>query len=167
MPPLLAAYDYTWLLSEQFIWSYVEVNAGIFCASVPAMKPLFMRYLPWLVMSRLRSSQENSARYATGSGADKQSKNRKPYGDAFELHSQPAGSVKEDDEARLWEMKHSDKAEAKDVADRKDSDSLDSVSERYLGRSGAATVTSGRYAGQRKNSKGIQITRETTVSYQE
>ncbi|KAH7329513.1 hypothetical protein B0I35DRAFT_448605 [Stachybotrys elegans] len=171
MPPLLAAYDYTWLLSEQFIWSYVEVNAGILCASVPAMKPLFMRYLPWLVMSRLRSSQENSARYATGSGMDKQSKNRKPYGQAFELHSRPedeARSSKEDDEAMLWETKRSsNKTEAKDMGDRKDSDSLDSVSERYLGRSGGATVTAGGYLGNsKKNSTGIQITRETTVSYQ-
>ena len=41
----LSAADYTWVITEQFYWSYIEVNAGILCATVPALKPFAKRHL--------------------------------------------------------------------------------------------------------------------------
>ncbi|PLB47125.1 hypothetical protein P170DRAFT_448802 [Aspergillus steynii IBT 23096] len=41
----LTSPDYTWDITEQFYWSYVEVNMGILCASVPALKPFAKRHL--------------------------------------------------------------------------------------------------------------------------
>ncbi|KAL4892368.1 hypothetical protein BDV59DRAFT_193867 [Aspergillus ambiguus] len=41
----LTSTDYTWDITEQFYWSYIEVNAGILCASVPALKPFAKRHL--------------------------------------------------------------------------------------------------------------------------
>ncbi|KAL4874376.1 hypothetical protein BJY04DRAFT_226121 [Aspergillus karnatakaensis] len=41
----LTSPDYTWDITEQFYWSYIEVNAGILCASVPALKPFAKRHL--------------------------------------------------------------------------------------------------------------------------
>ncbi|KAL4863044.1 hypothetical protein BDV12DRAFT_202472 [Aspergillus spectabilis] len=41
----LTSADYTWDITEQFYWSYIDVNAGNLCASVPALKPFAKRHL--------------------------------------------------------------------------------------------------------------------------
>ncbi|KAK8064604.1 hypothetical protein PG994_007242 [Apiospora phragmitis] len=46
LPPLMHNLEYSWGIVEQFVWSFIEVNAGIICATVPALKPFFVRYLP-------------------------------------------------------------------------------------------------------------------------
>ncbi|KAH8430787.1 uncharacterized protein LDX57_008450 [Aspergillus melleus] len=56
----LTSADYTWDITEQFYWSYIEVNAGILCASVPALKPFAKRHLAPLFGS--------SQRYHDGNG---------------------------------------------------------------------------------------------------
>jgi fucose permease len=38
--------DFNWYASLSFMWSVVEVNIGIMCACVPALKPLVSRFLP-------------------------------------------------------------------------------------------------------------------------
>jgi hypothetical protein len=175
MPPLLASPDYTWKLPEQFVWSFIEVNAGIICASVPALKPLCMRYLPFLIVSHLRSSQERTDnRYGyKNSAPDKQSKNRHVYSQSYELPSRddlPSDSRHpNDDEARLWSTKGS-RAKSKEIGIanlKQDSDSLDSIPDQYPGRIGpAAAVTSDGFGAQeRGNPGGIKVTKETTVSY--
>ncbi|KAL3479194.1 hypothetical protein BJX99DRAFT_268605 [Aspergillus californicus] len=40
----LTSEDYTWDITEQFYWSFIEVNMGILCASVPALKPFAKRF---------------------------------------------------------------------------------------------------------------------------
>ncbi|KAL4810222.1 hypothetical protein BDV18DRAFT_156592 [Aspergillus unguis] len=45
MLAVLGSADYTWDITEQFYWSYIEVNAGILCASVPALKPFAKHHL--------------------------------------------------------------------------------------------------------------------------
>ena len=37
------------------IWSAIEINVGITCASVPALKPLIVRWFPGLLPSTVRS----------------------------------------------------------------------------------------------------------------
>ncbi|KAK7914066.1 hypothetical protein PG985_011769 [Apiospora marii] len=49
LPPLMHSPDYSWDVAEQFVWSFIEINAGIICATVPALKPFFVRYLPKLL----------------------------------------------------------------------------------------------------------------------
>jgi fucose permease len=42
--------DFSWYASLSFMWSTVEINLGIMCACVPAMKPLVRRFLPsWVI----------------------------------------------------------------------------------------------------------------------
>ncbi|KAL5047089.1 hypothetical protein BDW71DRAFT_206906 [Aspergillus fruticulosus] len=50
----LQSEGYTWDITEQFYWSYVEVNAGILCASVPALKPFAKRHLAMVLGSSQR-----------------------------------------------------------------------------------------------------------------
>jgi fucose permease len=38
--------DFNWYASLSFMWSVIEVNIGIMCACVPALKPLISRFLP-------------------------------------------------------------------------------------------------------------------------
>lgn len=42
--------DFSWYASLSFMWSTVEINVGIMCGCVPAMKPLARRFLPsWVI----------------------------------------------------------------------------------------------------------------------
>lgn len=42
--------DFAWYSSLSFMWSTVEVNVGIMCGCVPALKPLARRFLPsWII----------------------------------------------------------------------------------------------------------------------
>ncbi|KAF1353932.1 major facilitator superfamily domain-containing protein [Delphinella strobiligena] len=43
------ATDFSWYSSFSFMWSAIEVNLGIMCACVPALKPLVSRYMPKLL----------------------------------------------------------------------------------------------------------------------
>ncbi|KAB8606244.1 hypothetical protein FH972_025874 [Carpinus fangiana] len=48
--------DYSWYASLAFMWSAIEVNVGIMCACVPALKPLVTRFLPRWISDSSRSS---------------------------------------------------------------------------------------------------------------
>lgn len=42
--------DFGWFASLSFMWSAVEINIGIMCGCVPALKPLVRRFLPsWVI----------------------------------------------------------------------------------------------------------------------
>ncbi|KAF1839291.1 MFS monosaccharide transporter-like protein [Decorospora gaudefroyi] len=42
--------DFAWFSSLSFMWSTVEINLGIMCGCVPALKPLVRRFLPsWVI----------------------------------------------------------------------------------------------------------------------
>jgi fucose permease len=42
--------DFAWFSSLSFMWSTVEINLGIMCGCVPALKPLVRRFLPsWII----------------------------------------------------------------------------------------------------------------------
>jgi fucose permease len=44
--------DFSWYASLSFMWSAVEINTGIMCACVPALKPLVRRFLPQWVLDQ-------------------------------------------------------------------------------------------------------------------
>ncbi|RDW69039.1 uncharacterized protein DSM5745_08799 [Aspergillus mulundensis] len=68
----LTSPDYTWDITEQFYWSYIEVNAGILCASVPALKPFAKRHLATVFGGSSqryhRNANGESGQGATGQG---------------------------------------------------------------------------------------------------
>lgn len=73
----------------------MEVNAGIICASVPALKPFFMRYLPMFVHSHITgSSKKSNANYQNyqtsmpySTTVENNRKRRNVQSEAYELHS--------------------------------------------------------------------------------
>ncbi|PHH83473.1 hypothetical protein CDD82_432 [Ophiocordyceps australis] len=154
MPPLLASSDYTWNLTEQFIWSFIEVNAGILCASLAALKPLFMRYIPVLIVSRLRSSAAKDS--AAASAPKQDSKNSTVYG--YQLPSRdslPAKPALRQDEAQLWSPRHPGT----------DAESMDGSEELYPGvKPPRLTVSHGEY-GTQSGAHGVEVIKETHVSY--
>jgi hypothetical protein len=111
LSPLMTSSDYTWALVEQYHWCYAEVNAAIVCASAPAMKPFFARYIPGLLSSKFGSDEcsNNNKKQMPTLETISQKKSRKlVVKDAYELHSRDDVSEemkagKEmDDETRLW-----------------------------------------------------------------
>ncbi|KAF2998166.1 hypothetical protein E8E13_003015 [Curvularia kusanoi] len=55
--------DFSWYSSFSFMWSTVEINVGIMCGCVPAMKPLVRRFLPSWVIDHT-TSRGNSDTYS-------------------------------------------------------------------------------------------------------
>ncbi|PHH86180.1 hypothetical protein CDD83_10603 [Cordyceps sp. RAO-2017] len=195
MPPLLASTDYAWDLPEQFVWSFVEVNAGVVCASLAALKPLFMRYIPFLIVSRLRSSQERStAPDSSAPGTDKNassSTHTTVYGEALELPSRedlPAPTVvghrdrdASDDEAQLWSHGRKPASSLNSDSNRNDADSVDGLGgaggggghggagggDLYPGARPPRFTVSGSGYGMAgpRSPDAIQVTKETLVSY--
>ncbi|KAI1375164.1 trafficking PGA2-domain-containing protein [Hypoxylon crocopeplum] len=60
IPVLEASEDYDWDAVPDMILCFIEVNLGIVCASVPALRPFFSRYLPILLASRRKNSDADS-----------------------------------------------------------------------------------------------------------
>ncbi|KAF2640115.1 hypothetical protein P280DRAFT_452571 [Massarina eburnea CBS 473.64] len=117
--PLMVSTDYTWDAVEQYQWCFAEVNAAIICASAPALRPFFMKYVPSLLKSRFGSSHQHNG-YVENSNdlgsraleTISQKRSRKvSIMDAYELNSRDyieEGRTKDghvDDEARLWDGK--------------------------------------------------------------
>ncbi|KAI8313609.1 Satratoxin biosynthesis SC1 cluster protein 4 [Colletotrichum sp. SAR11_240] len=95
LPPLFQSKDSTRDVEKQLNWASVEVNAGIICASVPALKPFFMRYLPMFVHSHITgSSKKSNANYQNyqtsmpySTTVENNRKRRNVQSEAYELHS--------------------------------------------------------------------------------
>ncbi|CAE7192352.1 hypothetical protein P3342_009174 [Pyrenophora teres f. teres] len=53
--------DFAWFSSLSFMWSTVEINLGIMCGCVPALKPLVRRFLPhWIIDYTMRDATRTS-----------------------------------------------------------------------------------------------------------
>lgn len=121
------------------IWGFVEINAGLVCASVPALRPFFMRYLPFIIASHLSSARElpsdetGSGGFDSPSNAIKKDKrrNKKIATQSHELSSQDFLPGRRDvgDEAKLWE-RHTAEHHADGVTSGNDDTSLGSVNSR-------------------------------------
>ncbi|KAL1296885.1 hypothetical protein AAFC00_004500 [Neodothiora populina] len=55
------ATDFSWYSSFSFMWSAIEVNVGIMCACVPALKPLVSRYLPKMLRDEGDVTEKHSS----------------------------------------------------------------------------------------------------------
>lgn len=167
LPGLLRAKDYTWEVPPQMVWGFIEINAGLICASVPALRPLFVRYLPFLIASTLRSSQERSN--DKGSGFDSLSRGKKHKKSgllSFELQTRDdvlaTGSNEEDDETKLWRRTGDIDQGA---GGSSDDNSFEGVENQYPGKVERRTVVSTMDSRGASPGKGISVTKETRVSY--
>ncbi|KPM35334.1 hypothetical protein AK830_g11230 [Neonectria ditissima] len=163
MSPLLSSNDYTWDVSPQIIWTYIEVNAGVICASVPALKPFCMRYIPFIVSSRLRPSQEKSSSKRQPHGTEKKRRSRNIYSQSYEMPSRDeiSESTLQDDEARLWSMQVGDKV--KDAGP--EMESFDTLAEAIELPPKPSPAVVGFTTKRTEIVGGIQITKETKISY--
>jgi fucose permease len=57
--------DFAWYASLSLMWSAVEVNTGIICASIPTLKPLVTRILPKLIHDHTLHSSDKSVSFAS------------------------------------------------------------------------------------------------------
>ncbi|KAH7170080.1 hypothetical protein EDB81DRAFT_152127 [Dactylonectria macrodidyma] len=167
MSPLLKSNDYTWKVSEQIIWTFIEVNAGVICASVPALKPFCMRYIPFLISSRLRQGSDKPASKRQSHSAEKKRRSRGIYSNSYELPSRDevSESTLQDDEARLWSMNNLDKSELKAKQTIQEMDSFDTVADIITLPPKPEPAVVGFTTRRTENVGGIQITKETNISY--
>ncbi|RYP63190.1 hypothetical protein DL769_007047 [Monosporascus sp. CRB-8-3] len=107
---LLFATDRTWDVAEDYILSYLETNVGIICASVPVLRPFFLRFLPALVTSSLSSSDGDTSKrqprrsYGLTSVVEQNRQRRMMQQSSYELSSidENLKQLSEDDETKLW-----------------------------------------------------------------
>ncbi|KAL6849840.1 hypothetical protein ACO1O0_009385 [Amphichorda felina] len=188
LPGLLSAADYTFAVPPQMVWGYVEINAGLLCASVPALKPLFVRYLPFIIASKVYShsggGRHSGATPGYGSrrsnhldalatvGGTKRGSRLAAAQEAYELHSRD-DDARAGDEAKLWvDGKGASRAATRGASsDDDDDDSLGSVegkqypAEGRVGRSTVVTAWGESDHDRPRLGGGINVTRETKVSY--
>ncbi|KAI5465423.1 hypothetical protein BGZ63DRAFT_399893 [Mariannaea sp. PMI_226] len=169
MSPLLQSNDYSWKVPQQMIWSFIEINSGVICASVPALKPFCMRYVPILISSaRFRNNQERNSSKSHSHGVEKKRQSHHPYSnESFEMPSRDEVSecTLQDDEARLWSMKHNHKSELKSVDAVQEMESFDTVAENIELPSKPDPSVVGFTTRREKTVGGIHIVRETKITY--
>ncbi|KAK7994355.1 hypothetical protein PG991_015943 [Apiospora marii] len=177
LPPLMHSPDYSWDVAEQFVWSFIEINAGIICATVPALKPFFVRYLPKLLgasrggnsASGQPSSEPPSLPFST---VVEQNKRRRGVG-AKEA-SDPYAIIDDDrgldeDEQKLW-------SQGTAAFGNREKMGLDTVvsSRRYHAGTDSSSIDTdtggsgkghGLHGGSIGLAHGINVTHETRVDY--
>jgi hypothetical protein len=153
--------DYTWDIVEQYHWCFAEVNAGILCASIPALKPFFARYLPGLINSSLNSRGKsdplkNSGPYNHFDNGRDIKLRPDVMNTTYELHSREdiseelartKRSQNDDDEVRLWPG------------------NAGNVRRSEIGPVVRASRSFDRSGEGKPNSKAIYVTSETRVDY--
>ncbi|TEA21783.1 Satratoxin biosynthesis SC1 cluster protein 4 [Colletotrichum sidae] len=190
LPGLVGSTDYCWDAVPQLNLSYLEVNAGIICASVPALKPFFMRYLPAFISSRISSNKGGRSSMSGKSGrglntvVQQNMERRRRQDESLELSSHDGKKTDEDDndEAKLWTGYQNVKSalcNARESPRRQqqqqqhqdiESSSVDTIDEMTGPRKGERSVTvsaMGCNGECKKGATGIMVKRETTVSEQE
>ncbi|OLN87279.1 hypothetical protein CCHL11_03710 [Colletotrichum chlorophyti] len=195
LPPLFKSTDYTFDMEKQLNWAAVEVNAGIMCASVPALKPFFVRYLPGFVTSHITGSKSKksnlnnqqqshqiSAQYSTTIENNKKRRNAPP--EAYELHSQEDLSLSSsneapkngstDDVSKLWSgntfrSDHQSHRETIIESKQNEQNDVDSSSMDTLGEMRSANAGHSMPKPPRRTSSmrgGITVTTETKIEYE-
>jgi hypothetical protein len=178
LPSLLTATEYTWVNPPQNVWGSIEANAGIICASVPALKPFFIRYLPFIISSRLRSGD---ASYPSQFGAlsTKAERNRKRRNDkSYELSSRdnnaPQNSfpADHDDETQLFSRtgKGGQVGQAMTTETANDASSTESIQKDMRQWDDSRFKTAGQVGNKSRRQNGsrdIHVTKETKITYED
>ncbi|RYO80613.1 hypothetical protein DL764_009874 [Monosporascus ibericus] len=174
---LLFATDRTWDVTEDYILSYLETNTGIICASVPALRPFFLRFLPTLVVSNLNSSDRNTPKrqpqrsYGLTSVVEQNRQRRMMQQNSYELSSidENPKQPSEDDEAKLWSpscKEGAGKVSAKHKDNYPENNSLETLEDLTPTRAEGVneiTITSG--PSRPAQGGDIQVHHETAINY--
>ncbi|KAK8113265.1 integral membrane protein [Apiospora sp. TS-2023a] len=59
MPKLWNSFDYTWLVVDQYVMCFIEIDLGIICACVCTIRPFFRKHLPYLMGSSPSKNKES------------------------------------------------------------------------------------------------------------
>ncbi|RYO84984.1 hypothetical protein DL766_009415 [Monosporascus sp. MC13-8B] len=163
---------------EDYVFSYLETNAGIICASVPALRPFFLRFLPALVTSSFSSSDRNTStsqpRISCGlsSVVEQNRQRRMMQQSSYELFSIDENMMQpsEDDEIKLWSPGRKEGA-VKDNTKSKDRDpennsleTLEDLTPARVRGVNETTISSG--PSHPVHGGGIQVQHETSINYE-
>ncbi|KAK7993010.1 hypothetical protein PG988_001804 [Apiospora saccharicola] len=136
IPTLEASDDYDWDAVPDMILCFLELNAGIVCASVPALRPFFTRYFPALISSHGKRSSGDDENGRTINSVEQRNAERQMLkrrhndknnkmapqttGPGESLEMFPVGAdpglryhpalQNDDEEAQLWIPHHASKA---------------------------------------------------------
>lgn len=91
--------DIPYVSYDVTIWTAVELNTGLFCASAPSLKPVIQKFMPGILTS-IRSSKMGS-KFSYGKGTNNKS-GRNASG-AFELSSQTNLGSSIGKEGQIWD----------------------------------------------------------------
>ncbi|CAJ0553323.1 Ff.00g118350.m01.CDS01 [Fusarium sp. VM40] len=170
--PILDEPDYTWALPKQLVLSFIEVNTSLVCVSAPALKPFCMRYVPFIVQSRLRSRAKSSKNTASGNAISQSQEKRKgqtPANESYELAERSEtfdDRNPQDDEARLWPVSPLPNGVRNSINAEQDADSIESLPDRGLPMPTSPDPAQIGFSTMRSQSmKGISVTKETIVTY--
>ncbi|KAF9769718.1 hypothetical protein IL306_012809 [Fusarium sp. DS 682] len=162
--PILETPDYTWALPRQLILSFIEVNTSLVCVSIPALKPFCVRYIPFLIHPRLRSQEKNSKK--TNSHTQEKRKSHTLDNDSYEMPDRrDFGENPQEDEARLCPAipEHNPSVESDGAMDTESVDSSADQVPPVVGKPQPALASFSTKRSQNVN--GIQVTRETVITY--
>ncbi|KAL6925274.1 hypothetical protein FSST1_002548 [Fusarium sambucinum] len=160
--PMIKSHDYTWELPPQIILSFLEVNLSIFIISIPALKPFFKRYIPFLIQSKIRSqdkSPKNSSNnQEKGSGCQNAV-------DSYELSHRKSDGP-QDEETRLWYRDPEQGVSVDSDGFRQDAESIESAADRCRSLTQKPEPAVVSFSTKRTHSvNGIDVSRETVVTY--
>ncbi|OTA92658.1 hypothetical protein M434DRAFT_396323 [Hypoxylon sp. CO27-5] len=111
IPTLEASEDYDWDATPDMILCFIEVNLGIVCASVPAIRPFFSRFLPVLLAHRRKGSSGPDHDRVIGTieqkNLERQNLKHRNIGpnDSYDMSTLSQNSRymdSQDEESRLW-----------------------------------------------------------------
>ncbi|PTD10395.1 hypothetical protein FCULG_00008864 [Fusarium culmorum] len=159
--PMIKSYDYTWNLPPQVVLSFIEVNLSIVVICIPALKPFFKRYIPFLIQSKIRSqdkSPKNSSNQEKGSDCPN-------VIDSYELSHRKSDGP-QDEKARLWYRDPEQGVAVDSDGFRQDTESFDSVADRCPSLTQKPEPAVVSFSTKRSHSfNGIDVSRETVVTY--
>lgn len=113
IPVLEASEDYDWDAVPDMILCFIEVNFGIVCASVPALRPFFSRVIPRVLAGRRKATDSDSSEMDgrlmhTIEQRNLERRNQGRHNMGQELYNMSSsdnsskGHVSYDEETRLW-----------------------------------------------------------------
>lgn len=87
--------DITYTQCAAAVWSLLEMNLGILCNSLAALKPFIREFLPGLLSSYGRSGGNGDYKSSGQTGPSKRSKGSKAWGHGYQLHSVGNGKTEQ------------------------------------------------------------------------
>lgn len=171
IPHLINTDDRPWDVVQDYVFSYLEVNAGIICASVPALKPFFLRFLPAIIgthtTNRARTTTKSKS-YGLATVTEQNRQRRMMQHGSYELssvdhHNKHFEKRADDDEVKLWSPNRKDE-ESRIIMKSKNS-SLGSLQELSVTARGVNETTVAAQPAVPVQGGVIQVQHETVIDY--